>query len=323
VSGEPGAIRTSGDEPVVAKVTNRSNDATGSAAVNDDGSFEVRVEGTLEDDYELTVTARGTSDSTTETLAASSGASATCLERTGMAPNEGSTTGPQPICGALYAEASCRATELAATVSLDCEANEDCVIAYSYPDCNDSVCFSDPLAVSTQGALELAAGRASINETTCQAFDNEGCSYSYAGCTPPPQLAAVCEDGQCVGRAVQWGFECTGAVLVEEAATCEDFEAEALCRRDQMLAGLPNACSEDEDCEIVYAQPACAENDCSGNFVIAASSADDVESGMAAIDDGICGLAAEMACGYPGAPCNSVAPTPRCIAGECVAEIAQ
>jgi hypothetical protein len=331
VSGDEGAVQTSGDEQVVAKVTNRSNDATGSAAVNDDGSFEVRVEGTLEDDYELTVTTRGTSDSTTIELAESDGATtsdagesdgtATCLERTGADPNEAGTRGPQPVCGTLNAEALCRAAELVSTVASECEDKQDCVVVHRNLECVDS-CNSS-VVVSARGAAELAVGLASIDETICRDFSEEGCTYIATGCTPASKTVALCEEGQCVAGHVQYGFECSNTVLIDETPTCGAFEAEALCQRDQMLAQLQNSCAKDDECVVFYAQPACAENDCTGNVVVAAMALAEAEAGMAAISDGICRQADDLACEYPGAPCLAGEVTPRCKAGQCVAEGAE
>jgi hypothetical protein len=330
VSGDKGAVQTSGDERVVAKLTNRSNDATASTAVNEDGSFELRVEGTVEDDYELTVTTRGTSDSTTVELGESddgardtttsevgeSDGTATCVERTGVSPNEAGTRGPQPVCGTLHSEALCQAAELVATVSSECEDKDDCVVVHRNLECVDS-CNSS-VVVSARGAAELAVGLASIDETICRAFSEEGCTYIATGCTPASKTVALCEEGQCVARYVHYAFECSDTVLLDETPTCEDYEAEARCQRDKMLADLNNECTRDDDCTVFYELPVCAEMDCSGSAVIAVSSAMDANAGLAAINEGICLGANERACEYPGAPCTSLPLNPRCVAGACV-----
>lgn len=320
VTGEPGAVETSGSEQVVAKVTNLSNDATGSATVGSDGSFEVRVSGTVDDDYELTVTTRGAAPTTVtvpQTEAQTDSGPMTCLERTGGTPNEGGTRGPQPICGTLNAEASCLTGELATTVSLDCESNDDCVIAPNRSDCTDS-CNSG-MAVSLQGASELAAGLVSINETTCQDFDDEGCAYHISGCTPIPQLAARCEDGQCVGKSVQRGFECSEAVFYPDAASCVDYATEALCQRDRLLAGLENTCEQDDDCEVLYTSLSCAPDDCTGQHAVPKSVTTAIEDGMTTIEQGICAQAGQD-CDDQSIACEDVDYVASCIAGACTLE---
>lgn len=316
VSGDEGAVQTSGDEQIVAKVTNRSNDATASTAVNDDGSFEVHIEGTLDDDYELTLTTRGTGDSTTIELGENDEGTATCLERTGMTPSEGNTRGPQPICGTLQAEALCQAAELVATVPSLCEADGDCIVARGIPECADS--YGSGAVVSKKGAAELSAGLASIDETICRDFEVEGCTYYASGGPPLPETVALCEAGRCVAGFVQYAFECSNAVLIDETPTCEDYETEARCERDQMLANLINECTRDDDCTAFYEMPDCTTRDCSGGTVIAASSEGDANAGLAAINAGICSGVTEGACEYGGPPCSSLELNPRCVAGACV-----
>lgn len=342
VRGERGAVETADGVQVVAKATNRSNDASASAIVNEDGSFEVRVAGTLEDEYELTITARGTSASTTLSLAtsdttdptASAGLSndtrgstttdvaesgdgaLTCLERTGTPVREGGTRGPQPICGMLQSEALCQAAELVASVSLECADEQDCTFARRIPNCVQA-CGSVAV-VSKEGAVDLAAGLSSIDETICRDFDGEGCTYLVTGCTPTSKAVALCEDGQCVARYVHSGFGCSDAVLYDNTPTCDDYETEALCQRDEMLADLNNACTRDDECTQFNAGPACAVEDCSHNRVVAVASLADVEASLAAIDDGICRQANDQTCEYQALPCLATALNPRCVAGACV-----
>lgn len=327
VSGDAGAVDASGDEQVVATVTNLSNDATASATVEGDGSFEVRVAGTLNDEYELTVTTRGASP-TTVTLpgsdappngqpdAQSSSPPMTCLERTGGTPNEFGTNGPQPVCGTLNAEARCLAEEVVATVSLGCESNDDCVVSNNWVDCADS-CGSG-VVVSTQGVSELAAGVAAINQTTCQDFDGQGCIAIPSPCPPPPQLAALCEDGQCVGKYVDYGFECSRAVYLYETATCDDFTDEALCQRDRLIADIQNTCEQDDDCTVAYARPSCSPDNCGGQFAVPKSQATAVADGMTVIAQGICAMSAEANCEYQALPCDAIGYVPSCKAGKCV-----
>lgn len=324
VSGERGAVDTAAGVQAVAKLKNRSNDASASAAVNEDGSFEVRVEGTLEDEYELTITARGTSDSTTISLAVSDTTDSlgrgdgalTCLERTGTPVSEGATMGPQPVCGMLQSEALCRAAELVASASLECEDEDDCVVASRTPNCADS--YGGGVAVSTKGASELSVGLASIDETICQDFDEQGCTYYASGGPLHPKTVARCEAGACVGKLIQYGFECSNAVLYGNTATCDDYETEARCQRDEMLADLNNACTRDDECTVFEAAPTCAERDCSHRFVVAAASVAEAEAGMTAINGGSCSQADATQCEYPGQPCISLPLNPRCIAGACV-----
>lgn len=316
VTGEQGAVRASEDDSVVVKVTNHSNDATATTTVDDDGSFEVRVEGALEDDYELTVTVRGSNDSASLSLSDANSGPQTCLERTGATVNEAGTRGPQPTCGTLNAEAACLATELAATVSLECDTSADCVIAPHRPDCTDSC--GNGIVVSNAGADDLAAGLAGINEAVCAEFDEQGCSYLPSGCPLPPKTIAACEESQCVAKFVHNGFECSNAVLLEDTPACEDYEAEARCQRDAMLADLSNTCTIDDDCIEFTDMPECTSPDCSGSTVIAASSLADANTGLEAINAGICSGATDSACEYTGPPCNWLALNPRCVAGACV-----
>ncbi len=264
VTGEDG-VRVVGEEDSVtpnAEVV-VSNASTGDSATTQaaaDGSFEVEIGGTTEDDYRVEVNANGRSADVQ--LSAVGDESSGSDEEPDGAPSAGqcappddlsqsSTTGPQPVCAELHFEAGCVASRGVATADTSCETDADCVRMSSAPSCIDS-CSRD-VAVSERGAVDLQAAIDEIDDDQCRRFDEAGCSFIAVPCAPDGPWEAGCVQGTCQAIIGCAAGDRTAEQLVADAT-------------DDLAAG----CTSDEECLAVFA-PSCPWT-CRGPTIVVAES---------------------------------------------------
>lgn len=314
IIGAPGAVSSDTSGALTVVVTNLDGGATASAEASTDGSFVATVEGTVQDDYEVQVAREGSSSSVRLTVSdadSTADAQVSCLERTGTEPSTGSTTGPQPVCGGLHAEAWCLAEELAAATDRACEVDADCVWAPNAPACVDSCGYQLP--TSQAGAAALAVGLEQLETSLCAEFDEKGCQYIASPCPLPPTSLPACRSGQCTAVAVSPGFECSQGVAADAAPTCEQYGAEAECLVEQGTDAVDRSCQTDDDCTLVTDGPSCVNDQCWA-VVVSKAGVAALADLVGEVQEQVCGRS-DPACARGRAPC-SYAPI-RCTEGEC------
>lgn len=232
ISGNAGAVTPGGADVSVVNLTSGDDASTTADA---DGSFEVNIQGSPEDEYRVTATSKGGISKVVVSLPpTSSNTPRECLARTGSSVNRGSTTGPEPICPELHAEASCLAGEDLARADQACADDSDCVLLYANPTCIDAC--GRQVAVSSAGAELIGSGLESINTTICAEFNDSGCNFIPSPCPAPPERVAKCKEGLCVASAnvtSRAGDSCDPRVGCGSAAlTCvaDNCDAMGTCR---------------------------------------------------------------------------------------------
>lgn len=211
VVGEPGAVSPGGAEVEVEVL---SSGEVYRATSNEDGSFEVEVEG-LPDDL-FTVRVAGAD--------AGTGDGGVYIYQGGATvESEGLDTLSCDLREELYS-AQLDAADAAADRS--CSGHDDCVRGPTTADCYYPPWFCGGPAVSREGYDELETALARVVPALCESYDRDMCwlGKPMPGCSPRPPVA--CVDSRCVSCDEE---DCS-------QLSCDDCGAEPLVWTDSFAA---------------------------------------------------------------------------------------
>lgn len=287
VLGDAGAVSPGAR----VRVTNRSTGAIAEASALADGSVSVVVPGSLQDEYEVTVS----NGSGSQTVRVSAQATA---ERADA--GEGVPLGSGPgACTALRETLATRVSAGFANVDKTCQRDEECVFTNT-----DSGCYSSCYRVIASRSGARAAGLAVVQDIAalCSEFGDQQCEI--------PTL--TCVSGSPV-------LVCNATCTPVDTLGCEDLPALAAARVTALVNDASRTCSRDDDCTLAQTDIRCVPS--CGNFHSVASSAlADLERSIAQTQGRYCGMAESLGCPGPVAlPCEPPLGTPRatCTAGQC------
>jgi hypothetical protein len=277
VVGDPGAVSPG----ATVSVTNvRSRDRS-EASAGTDGSVSVSVPGTLADEYEVTVSSDGRSQS----VRVSAGSAATNSELAGASCDSLEQTLSEQV-GSGYAAAS------------QCQVDSDCTMG------GDVGCYftcgGPPVSVAGEDAA-----RQSLLESTAPV-----CAELTRRCGPrgpmrcPASLTtAGCNNGVCQAL---------------EALDCRDLQDRLRQHRSDIVEQAPRDCTIDTDCALIQTSVRCIA-DCGSYGSVRASAADQVTMQVSAEAATICAQYEIQSCPAPiPLPCDAAAePRAACVAGKC------
>jgi hypothetical protein len=282
VVGDAGAVSPGAS----VRVTNRTTGESAEASAHADGSVSIVVPGSLQDEYELTVSNGGGSQ-TVQVSAQTSGDIA----------DAGS--GPTSACTALRQTLAARVSAGFANVDKTCQRDEECVFTSS-----DSSCYTSCPSViaSRSGARAASAAVGQDIAPLCNEFDNQHCE------TP----TLTCVSGYPV-------LVCNGICTNIGTLSCDELPARAAARVASLVNDASRACSRDDDCALAQADIRCVPS--CGNFQsVAASAREGLERSIAATQGLYCGAAESRGCPAPTPlPCPPPREGPQatCNAGQC------
>jgi hypothetical protein len=310
VRGLPGAVSPGGAKVVVQ---NEDSDETASTHAAEDGSFAVELDGTLQDDFRVSVDGGKASvelpgealpgEAPITSVASSESVEAgplldtsqyTCIAAEGIEVSVGASASGDAVCSFLNAEAACREGQAIVDADNTCTQDSDCVEVGRGASCTDHCGWS---IRSKAGAAEIRQAVNEIDSELCADFAAQDCNYIPSGCPAPSDFEPACRDGQCTFR--------TGCELVEQQADLELQEA---------APALAKGCATDDDCSVQ--RPAPCSWLCGTRLVpVASANRTQYTELLSSLED-TCNLAGECS----GLPCTTDdPPAAMCDEGECVA----
>jgi hypothetical protein len=289
--GNPGAV-TAG---ATVSVTNQRTGETASVAAASDGSVDMLVVGTASDTYRVTVVSGGRSATITITVADT--------------PRDLATVS----CATLLDTINQVASETFDSVDVSCSTNSDCVALDSNAgNCLPTCPYSVP--ASAQGRDAAVADSSQRTAGACGEIERRDCPFPIPSCEPQAPWAPVCEQGQCVSRAL-------------EQLSCSELSDEATRRREQASAAAARNCDVDTDCVLVESRLSCVA---SCGLTESVSVTDDgsavIGPQLEQLEQVVCGQYEQAACDPPGQlPCEPMAgePTATCEQGSCTVRYVQ
>lgn len=186
VRGEPGAVTPPRGE---VEVTNISSDSVETGPVQRDGSFDIEVNGSVNDTFEVRVVLDGERSD------------AVYVIRGGAAIGEGDAG--TLSCEQRQSLAYTFLEDAAGEADRSCELDADCEVYVSAAPCLQGC---ERHVLSQQGRDELAAWESDFVEGICVENGESLCAFPAAGCTNA--VTPVCEAGECAAQAE----ECTACL---------------------------------------------------------------------------------------------------------------
>jgi hypothetical protein len=279
------------------RVTNRTTGESAEATARADGSVSIVVQGSVQDEYEVTVS-NGSGSQTVQVRAQTSGgmADAGSGPDTDMADPGG---GPPSDCAALQETLAARVSAGFANVDKTCQRDEDCLFISTTIACYSS-CPS--VIASRSGAQAASAAVAPDLAPLCNEFDSKHCET--------PSLACVSGSPTLV---------CNGTCTEVDRLSCDDLSARTAGRLATVLNDAARTCSQDSDCALAQTDIRCVPS--CGNFEGVASSAlQGLQRSIAETEGFYCGQQESRGCPGPvELPCTPPVGTPQatCYAGQC------
>ena len=308
VVGDAGAVGAG----ATVNVTNRSSGDHGQVVAKVDGSFDIVVPGSLQDEYEVTVS----NGSTTQTVRISAS--------TNGLSTDTSTDLSSASCASLEKTLTQHVTAGFAAGDKSCQSDGDCAYAdwqvACYSGCDGtflSVAAAYPQVTDagTGGATGVEATRATVEQDItpiCNALSSRCGTGSPAACPPPPDPF----EAECYARA------CRPANI--DALTCNDLSGKAASHASDLLARAPRACTSDADCALVSNAVRCVAG-C--GYRVQSVNVSAVEAGQASVrraEEYFCSRFENKPCPAPMTlPCGGGGSTrdyitrPSCVAGQC------
>jgi hypothetical protein len=284
VVGSVGAV-----SPAAAsvRVTNVTRGESQDGVVASDGSFGVAIAGSLQDEYEVTVTSAGSTTTVRVT------------------PNDtGSPDGTSAAsCNELEAQLGQRIGTVYAAASTTCSVDADCT-EVGWGSC--VLGCSGPV-ISRSGAELTATLAEQAGAATCAAL--ESCPRFPPPCVPQ-QILPACVDGSCQG-------------LDAFAMSCEDLSSRAQQERADAFDAAERACQVDADCaSVALASSDCAPT-CPGFMAVSASATSALQAALATVEQNVCQPYTARSCDPPPQlPCPAAPGTPTavCRSNQCEIE---
>jgi hypothetical protein len=307
VVGDAGAVGAGANVTVI----NRSSGEHSEAIAKVDGSFAIVVAGSLQDEYEVTVS----NGSTTQMVRISA-----------------STNGPSSDTSTDLSSASCASLETTLTQHVSagfaagdkrCDADVDCVYADwrvgCYSGCGGtflSVAAAYPLVTDAGagGATGVEVTRATVEQDitpVCNELSSRCGSEAPSSCPPAPDPF----EGECYARA------CRPANI--DRLTCSELSLKAWDHASGLVDRAPRDCTVDADCALVSNSVRCVAG-CGGSFqTVQVGAVEAAEASVRRAEDYFCSRfenkpcppPTPLPCGAGGGPDQTI--RLRCVAGLC------
>jgi len=278
VVGDAGAISPGAS----VRVTNRTTGASAEATARADGSVNIVVPGSAQDEYEVTV---------------SNGSGSQTVQVSVQASGDNGDAGS--ACPDLQRTLAARGSAGFADVDKSCQRDEQCVFTRPSASCYSSC---QGVIASQSGAQAAAAALVQDIAPLCKEIDDQGCV----------PLFSVCNEGAPV-------LACNGSCVPISTLSCDELPARAAARVTTLLDDASHTCSEDADCSLAEVGLRCVPS-CSNVQSVASGALADLQRGIAATESLYCGAAESLGCpAEPELPCLPPLGTPQaaCNAGQC------
>jgi len=279
VVGDAGAVSPG----ATVRVTNRSTGESAEATARADGSVNVVVPGSSQDEYEVTVS-NGSGSQTVQVSAQTSGDIA-------------DAGAPPGACEDLRQTLAARVSAGFANVDKTCQRDEECVVASTNSGCYSS-CGS---AIASRSGAQ-AAGAAVLQDIAplCNEFDSQHCQTPFS----------LCDEGSPA-------LVCNGTCTRVDALSCDQLLAQASARVTPVVSDAARACSRDEDCALAKAD-ICPQT-CPHYESVASSALAGLQRSIAETAGLYCGSAKSLGCPWSLlTPCKPIIPPQvTCNAGQC------
>jgi hypothetical protein len=279
ITGKPASVAPAG---ATIEITNLTTGMLISGMAAADGSFAIRVDGSVNDTFAVRV------------LAGDEESKVVYVVRGGALVAEG---GDGSLSCSEYSElARAVLRGSAAAADRSCSSDLDCAVV-PLPSCHPGC---DAAYVSNAGVSQVEATLAAVRNGLCADAKQDGCNSG-----PPPCSGfrpASCVAGQCN--------------FAGEATSCEARAQLAEAVIAEALAAADTSCESDSDCATAGTVSACTEA-CSEHVVSRAGKAT-IEAAVAEVEGGVCAAFEVDGCYVERQPCVPPQPAvPRCDAGQC------
>jgi hypothetical protein len=287
VVGDPGAVSAGAS----FAVTNRTTGAHAEATAAADGSVNVVVPGTLQDEYDVTVSNAAGSQTvqiTAQTSAATGG--------TGGSGSELASAS----CDSLIQTLSEQVTAAYSAASKACQADSDCTTG------GDVGCYygcGGPI-VSTVGKLSAEAAIAQDTAPLCAELSQRCGPRGPPGCPFQTPATLACGNGTC------------------QILSCDDLGQRAAAAVEDLAERAPRDCTVDTDCRVVSfrSDVSCVASCGEFNHSVATRVLEQLVQSALRVKDSFCTEFESRGCPPPLAlPCLPPTSTPRavCVTGQC------
>ncbi|MEO8178469.1 MAG: carboxypeptidase-like regulatory domain-containing protein [Deltaproteobacteria bacterium] len=284
VVGDAGAVSPGAYVSVTNRTTGQSAESTGRA----DGSVSVIVPGSLQDEYEVTVS-NGSGSQTVRVAAETSGAA-----------GSSGTELANASCDALGQTLSQSVTAAYTEASKACQADSDCTTG------GDVGCYygcGGPI-VSVSG--KAAAEAAIVQDTAplCAELSRRCGPRGPPGCPYQTPTTMGCENGSC------------------QVLSCNDLESRATARVNDTLQRAPRDCGVDADCSLIFSVGRCVFDCGRAIYSVTASIVSQLNQGVLLAQDRLCTEFESRGCASPiPLPCgpgeSPTTPHAICVSRQC------
>jgi hypothetical protein len=304
VVGDAGAVSPGAS----VRVTNRTTGASAEATARPDGSVSVSVPGSLQDEYEVTVS-NGAGTQTVRVSAATNTTSST----TDAAADAGAL---ETTCEGLWRTLAQQVSAGYGRADTACNQDDDCVFSGLDVGCSHS-CSSWPISAS--GAAAAQATVADEIAPVCSELGRSGCPVAQPGCAYDGSTL------ECYQATERDAGERRGTCrrLDLTSLSCGDLSTGASARLGNLEQNAERGCTLDADCTLTTLGLRCVPS-CGGlTIAVAAGSLQALTSSVGLIESRFCGELANRPCpparDLPCAPRPSPEPQPQatCNAGRC------
>ena len=310
IVGKPGAVKPGGTRIEI------ENLRTGQVVVvtaADDGSFDARVDGSLDDEFEVrAINDHGRSESVRVTrggamVGARDGGASSAIDAGSALDAAVQRDASAQECAdraAASSEPSALAWETFQTGDTSCQVATDCALISEGAACGHGCGGPPGIAVSTAVQAAYRAELEVIRDDLCPGYPNDGCMPEVVSCF----LIAFPNEAYCASGT------CAVLPLVPDCATGTRIAGEII---NQILTHADNSCTSDDDCVKYDTSNACYQACGPGPLSRAAKA--EVEAANARIDVGLCSTFESDGCVAPALPCLPGGPfTPSCSNGTCI-----
>jgi len=291
VVGDPGAVSPGAS----VRVTNRSSGEQAEATARADGSVNVVVLGSLEDEYDVTVSNGGGSQ-TVRVSAATNG------EGAGTSGAGGSDLA-SASCEALENTLGQRISEGFSSGNTTCRIDDDCVYqgwgVGCYFQCGGSFLSVNGASVARETVEEGVA-------PVCSELASRCTRQPASSCPPPTTTTPECANGVC--RGLELG-----------AFSCEELSNSARARLGGLSDAAGRSCSVDADCTLYEPSLVCAA-DCGYPIAVAMAALPELTGSIQGLEERFCSEFANRSCPGPfqfPCPAPLMAPRASCVSGQC------
>jgi hypothetical protein len=234
IKGSKGAVMS---PAVDVFARNLATDDIARTKVEFDGSFDLAVDGTLDDVYELRVGPEGNSSKPVFVT----------RDRTSYTYDGGAPAGDAGMltCREREQAAADQITAVAEHADVTCSDDADCVRVSTGSVCHD---HCGEAIVSKTGQAEIEAAQDAVADGVCKTFESDGCVLLVPPCEPE-QVTPTCVMGKCE----------RGPMAQEVPASCDGRAALAQAEVEQAAADADRQCTTANDCTLASSVYSCSE----------------------------------------------------------------